>query len=53
MLISRRRKIMAKIIRPEWLNTKLMHTLRRDEDGEKTVEMNHPTLDEQRRRINA
>src|SRR5688572_22947153 len=42
--------IMVKPIRPEWLNTKLINTLRREEVGGQTVEMHQPTLDEQRRK---
>ena len=41
--------IMVKTMRPEWLNTKLINTLRL-EDNDKTVEMNQPTLDKQRRK---
>lgn len=35
---------MVKTIRPEWLNTKLINTLLRDEDSVKTVQMNQPAL---------
>ena len=42
--------IMARPIRPEWLNTRLINTLRREEVGGQTVEIHQPALDEQRRK---
>ena len=41
---------MAKAIRPEWLNTQLINTLRWEEDDEKMIEMNHSTFDLNRRK---
>ena len=40
---------MVKTMNPEWLNTKLISTLRQEPDDGKTVEMNQLTLDTQRR----
>ena len=42
--------MMVKTNRPEWLNTKLVNTLRRDEDTVKTVAMNSPALARKRRK---
>jgi hypothetical protein len=42
--------MMVKTGRPEWLNTKLINTLRREEHDGETVEMNLPTLEKQRRK---
>ncbi len=41
---------MVRTIKPEWLNTKLISTLRREEYDGKKLEMNQPTLDKQRRK---
>ena len=41
---------MARAIKPEWLNTQLINTLRWEEDDEKMIEMSHSTLDLKRRK---
>jgi hypothetical protein len=40
--------IMVKSIRPEWRNTKLIYTLRWEEDGGKIIEVNHSAFEQKR-----
>jgi hypothetical protein len=40
--------IMAKTMRPEWLNTQLINTLRSEENDGKMIEMNHSTSEQNR-----
>ena len=40
---------MVKTIKPEWLTTKLMNILRREDDGGKIIEINHSTFGQKRR----